>query len=61
MSFEKLIRIPEDRIGVLIGKSGNIKSNIEKTCSVKLEIDSKMGKLKFLVTLLMKNFKLSRL
>ena len=61
MSFEKLIRIPEDRIGVLIGKSGKIKSKIEKTCSVKLAIDSKMGKLKFLVTLLMKNFKLSRL
>nr|AIE93228.1 hypothetical protein [uncultured marine thaumarchaeote AD1000_33_B07] len=30
MSFEKLIRIPEDRIGVLIGKSGNTKSEIEK-------------------------------
>ena len=30
MSFEKLIRIPEDRIGVLIGKSGKIKSKIEK-------------------------------
>ena len=25
MSFEKLIRIPNDRIGVLIGKSGNSK------------------------------------
>ena len=30
MSFEKLIRIPEDRIGVLIGKSGKIKSKIEE-------------------------------
>jgi len=46
MSFEKLIRIPEDRIGVLIGKSGKIKSKIEKTCSVKLEIDSKNGEVK---------------
>jgi rRNA processing protein Krr1/Pno1 len=26
MSFEKLIRIPTERIGVLIGKSGKIKS-----------------------------------
>ena len=43
MSFEKLIRIPTDRIGVLIGKSGYIKSKIEKTCSVKLEIDSTTG------------------
>ncbi len=43
MSFEKLIRIPADRIGALIGKSGQIKSRIEKTCSVKLEIDSESG------------------
>ena len=45
MSFEKLIRIPEDRIGVLIGKSGQIKSKIEKTCSVKLEINSESGEI----------------
>jgi len=25
MSFEKLIRIPTDRIGALIGKSGKVK------------------------------------
>jgi len=30
MSFEKLIRIPVDRVGVLIGKSGNVKSKIEQ-------------------------------
>jgi ribosomal RNA assembly protein len=43
MSFEKLIRIPNDRIGALIGKSGRIKSKIEKSCSVKLEIDGESG------------------
>ena len=43
MSFEKLIRIPEDRIGALIGKSGEVKSRIEQACSVKLEIDSETG------------------
>ncbi|MEE8256056.1 MAG: KH domain-containing protein [Nitrosopumilaceae archaeon] len=43
MSFEKLIRIPNDRIGALIGKSGKVKSQIEKTCFVKLEIDSETG------------------
>ena len=48
MSFEKLIRIPEDRVGVLIGKSGKIKSKIEKTCSVKLDIDSKNGEVQVL-------------
>ena len=46
MSFEQLIRIPEDRIGALIGKSGKTKSKIEETCSVKLDIDSKNGEVK---------------
>ena len=45
MSFEKLIRIPEDRIGVLIGKSGNTKSEIEKKCLVSLKIDSDSGEI----------------
>ena len=48
MSFEKLIRIPGDRVGVLIGKSGKIKSKIEETCSVKLDLDSKNGEVQVL-------------
>jgi len=48
MSFEELVRIPEDRIGVLIGKSGKTKLKIEKTCSVKLDIDSKNGEVQVL-------------
>lgn len=43
MSFEKLIRIPKERIAVLIGKSGKIKTRIEKSCHVKLDIDSESG------------------
>jgi len=43
MSFEKLIRIPTDRIGALIGKSGQVKEKIEKICQVELEIDSETG------------------
>jgi ribosomal RNA assembly protein len=43
MSFEKLIRIPNDRIGVLIGKSGKTKKIIEDKCSVELDIDSDGG------------------
>ncbi|MDH3279153.1 MAG: KH domain-containing protein [Nitrosopumilus sp.] len=43
MSFEKLIRIPNDRIAVLIGKSGNVKSKIETTCYVSLDIDGETG------------------
>ncbi|MCH8915535.1 MAG: RNA-binding protein [Thaumarchaeota archaeon] len=43
MSFEKLIRIPNDRIAVLIGKSGNAKLKIEKLCFVSLDIDGDTG------------------
>jgi len=43
MSFEKIIRIPTDRIGVLIGKSGQVKTEIENKCSVSIEIDSETG------------------
>ena len=43
MSFEKLLRIPNDRIAVLIGKSGNVKSKIERACHVSLDIDGETG------------------
>jgi len=43
MSFEKLIRIPNDRIAVLIGKSGNVKLKIEKLCQISLDIDGDTG------------------
>ncbi len=43
MSFEKLLRIPTERIGALIGKNGKVKAQIEKACAVKLDIDSETG------------------
>jgi ribosomal RNA assembly protein len=43
MIFEKLIRIPNDRIAVLIGKSGSVKSKIEQICFVTLDIDGETG------------------
>jgi len=46
MSFEKSIRIPKDRLGALIGKSGNVKSKIEKKCFVKIDVDSDTGDVK---------------
>lgn len=48
MSFEKIIRIPVDRIGALIGKSGKVKLQIEKSCSVKLNIDSESGEIEIM-------------
>ena len=43
MSFETLSRIPNDRIGALLGKSGKTKKIIEEKCSVELDIDSNGG------------------
>jgi ribosomal RNA assembly protein len=43
MSFEKLIRVPNDRIAVLIGKSGSAKLKIETLCHVSLDIDGDTG------------------
>jgi len=43
MSFEKLIRIPNERIAVLIGKSGSVKSKIEQQCYVSLDVDGETG------------------
>ena len=37
------IRIPHERIGVLIGPNGMVKSEIEKKLGVELEIDSSTG------------------
>lgn len=38
-----LIRIPQERIGALIGKRGEIKEKIEKTGKVSLSVDSQSG------------------
>jgi ribosomal RNA assembly protein len=43
MSFERLIKIPQDRIGVIIGRDGKVKDEIEQKCNVVIEIDSENG------------------
>ena len=43
MSFEYNVKIPLDRVGVLIGKEGKVKAMIEKACGVILDIDSENG------------------
>lgn len=37
------VRIPAERVGVLIGKNGEVKARIEKETGVKLSIDSEEG------------------
>ncbi|MBI5072427.1 RNA-processing protein [Candidatus Woesearchaeota archaeon] len=41
--FAYEIKIPKERIAVLIGKSGEIKKKIENTLGVKLQVDSQEG------------------
>lgn len=43
MIFEKVIRIPHERVAVLIGKRGTVKSQIEKKCAVKIQVDGTTG------------------
>jgi len=56
MSFEKIIRIPKDRIGALIGKSGSAKLKIENACSVRLEINSENGEIQILSNIVDEKF-----
>ena len=43
MSFQQVVRVPRDRIGVIIGKNGKVKGQIQDKCNVLIEIDSKTG------------------
>jgi ribosomal RNA assembly protein len=39
----QLVKIPKERVGVLIGKGGEVKSDIEKSTGVKITVDSEEG------------------
>lgn len=41
--FSYMLKIPIDRVGVLIGKSGEIKKQLEQATKTRLTIDSKEG------------------
>jgi len=43
MSFEQAVRVPLERIGVVIGREGATKRSLEADLGVKLGIDSKEG------------------
>src|SRR3989344_5842397 len=43
MSFRYEIKIPEERVAVLIGKKGETKRQLEKELKIKLKIDSDEG------------------
>jgi len=39
----KVIKVSKDRVGVIVGKKGSVKSEIESKCNVRLEIDGESG------------------
>lgn len=41
--YKQELKVPIDRIAVLVGKNGEIKNNLEKKGQVKIDIDSKSG------------------
>ena len=43
MSFEQMVRVPRERVGVIIGKSGEEKKELEELLKVKLTVDSESG------------------
>lgn len=46
MEYQYELKIPKDRVAVLIGKNGEIKKNLESETKTKIEIDSKEGDVK---------------
>ena len=49
MSQRTYLKIPQDRIGVLIGPSGRAKRRIENFFKVTIEIDSDSGSVEIIV------------
>ena len=43
MMFEKVVRIPHERVAVLIGRRGSVKSQIERRCGVAISVDGETG------------------
>lgn len=43
MIFSKTVTVPNDRIGVIIGKAGSTKKAIEASCGVNITIDGRTG------------------
>ena len=50
MEKRNYIRIPHDRVGVLIGPDGKVKSRIEKTFKVNIIIESESGNVEIVLT-----------
>ena len=43
MSFEQIVKIPTERVGVIIGRDGATRKSLEEDLRVELKVDSKEG------------------
>ncbi len=43
MSFEQMVKVPTERVGVIIGREGATKKTLEEELGVELTVDSKEG------------------
>ena len=43
MEFSYIVKIPKERIAILLGVKGKVKKKIEKALKIKMEVDSKDG------------------
>ena len=43
MSFEQVVKVPVERVGVIIGKGGTTRKDFEVALGIELQIDSKSG------------------
>jgi ribosomal RNA assembly protein len=43
LNFERIVRVPLDRVAVIIGKDGTVREKFEKACGVQMKIDSESG------------------
>ncbi len=47
MALSNRVKIPAERVGVLIGQKGKAKKSIESACKISLKIDSETGDVEF--------------
>jgi ribosomal RNA assembly protein len=43
MNFEQIVRVPLERVAVIIGKDGTVKRKFENACGVEMKVDSEGG------------------
>ncbi len=43
MSFEQTVKVPIERVGVIIGKGGNTRKDFEEALGIELQVDSRSG------------------